>query len=168
MPPLHAIALLPVVLLGWLIAGCAGVHQHFDAPRVWLTDISLDRSGDSEQTYRLGLRIQNPNRFPLSVRGTRLLLELDGGHRAAGMSELPFAVPAFGETRVSLPVTGRDAGMMDLVGSLSSDTHDAVVYRLEGKLNLANDMPPLGFSESGRIAPKPPHPVPSPPLPATH
>jgi hypothetical protein len=87
------------------------------------------------------------------VRGAEIAVEIDGRHRAEGMSDRPFAVPAYGETRVVVPVIGDDPALAQRVTALRSADAPPLTYRIEGGVIMANDLPPLRFSASGRLHP---------------
>lgn len=72
-----------------MLSACATMQERFEAPKVTITSLSLDRVTLLEQRYRMGLRIQNPNDMALSIAGMAYRFNVNGRELASGVSDQP-------------------------------------------------------------------------------
>ncbi|EAR21803.1 LEA type 2 family protein, partial [Nitrococcus mobilis] len=79
------------------VAGCAGLYQYADPPRVTLAGIRILDLNLFEQRYQLALRVQNPNRFDLPIERMSYTLEVNGSEFAHGVNNQKNTIPALGE-----------------------------------------------------------------------
>jgi LEA14-like dessication related protein len=143
---------LPLILI-LLLAGCTNRHPLHPHPylRIWLTHIDVVKLALPEQTYRVGLRIQNPNSYPLSAIGLSLHLHLNDAHLSHGVSNEPFGLAALGEALIELDVVSRDPGMAEVVRWAQKPIYGSLQYQIEGRMVLSNDIPPVEFSATGTL-----------------
>jgi len=136
-----------------LVTGCAYQHPLYPTPslRVWLTHINTVKIDLPEQTYRVRLRIQNPNSYPLSAIGLYLHLHLDDAHLSHGVTHEPFGLAALSEARIDMEVVSRDPGMAELVRWAQAPNYGHLPYEIEGRMVLSNDIPPVEFSAKGSL-----------------
>ena len=149
-------ALLASLLLLSLNGCNTFLQQEMNPLRVWLTDISIVSLGLPEQTYRVKLRMQNPNALPLSVRGLNLHLHINAKHLAHGVSNQSIGLPALSEKVVEMSVQSRELDLAEVVQSVKPPLLGNLLYELEGRVLMANDIPPIPFAGSGYLGPNPP------------
>ncbi len=131
---MKSIRILMLVLSVTLLTGCATFRP--EAPEVRLADLSIESIGLFEQSYRLGLRMRNPNDRALDVESLRFDLTLAGRSFADGVSTEAFSLPAGGEERVEVVVRSDLGSVLDLLSDWI-DGNRALPYRLSGTASMA-------------------------------
>jgi len=134
-----------------ITAGCALVRPHVEAPRVTLASVQILRLGILEQRFQLGLRVQNPNDFPVRLAGLDYRVALNGERFASGVSDTAARIPASGETVIQVPVT---ANLMDTAQQLlrwEDNPPDTLHYALDGHIRLADFDLRLPFEYKGGV-----------------
>lgn len=134
----------------WL-AGCASMQKDFEQPSVELIGIrALPSEGMSPQ-FEIDLRIINPNRSALNLKGASYSVSIEGYELIKGVAaDLP-TVPAYGEAKFRLR-----AGMSWMQGikfltSMANESRDTVTYEMNAKLDLGAFTPAIRISEKGVI-----------------
>lgn len=139
-------------LLALLLAGCATLRPGFEAPTVDLVGIQPAASGSLEQRMRLTLRILNPNRESLNIRGISYSLSLQGHKIVTGVSNRIPVVAGYGEATVTLDAGTSILGGLQLLRDLIASPQQNVHYELAAKLDIQGRLTPLKVSETGTIA----------------
>jgi LEA14-like dessication related protein len=81
------------------------------------------------------VRIQNPNDAALEYTGAALSLDLNGRRLASGVSDRVGAIPRYGETVVTIPVTISALNMArQVLGFVNAVDPNEIPYRVRGKL----------------------------------
>ncbi len=142
--------LLAAVVLA-LLGACAGTPLRPESPRVRLVGLEPLAVELLEQRYRVGLRIQNPNDFPLRVRGIDFRIDLNGQRFAEGVSNRHVEVPAFGEARLDVEVSSSLFDLVRQLQSLGRGESRALEYRISGRLALSGSPLRVPFRYEGRI-----------------
>lgn len=138
---------LPIFLvscLGWIL----------EKPSFVLREIILSPRSLIEMNLLLGLDVQNPNRFDLTLKSFEYTVYIDNEEIGNGRLEKEILIPSSSITRVQAPVA---ANFKNLAGSLKSIIFGIsgkdVAYKIEGKANVktlfgSSNFP---FSKEGRI-----------------
>ena len=129
-----AIAILAISLL---LAGCAGLGQPLEPPRVSLADIRVKEFSGLETVFQIQLRVINTNDVDLKVKGIEAELEINGQSFAAGVSNTPVKIPSFGTELVTVAVYSSVIKMFKSVYGLQEA--EELKYRLNGKLRVAGN-----------------------------
>lgn len=141
---LIAFSLLLVSCLGWIL----------EKPSFVLREITLTPRSLTEMTLLLGLDVQNPNRFDLTLKSFEYTLYLDNEEIGNGRLEKELLIPSSSITRVQAPVA---ASFKNLAGSLKSIISGIagkdMAYKIEGKVNVQAlyGSFTFPFSKEGRI-----------------
>ena len=128
---------IAVLTMGLLLAGCAGLGQPLEPPRVSLADIRVKEFSGLETVFQIQLRVINTNDVDLKVKGIEAELEINGQSFAAGVSNTPVKIPAFGTELVTVKVYSSVIKMFKSVYGLQES--EELRYRLNGKLRVAGD-----------------------------
>ncbi|HKJ95433.1 MAG TPA: LEA type 2 family protein, partial [Gammaproteobacteria bacterium] len=92
-------------LMMMLATGCTALRlQQADPPKVAMTSLQLTGLTIFEQDFDVGLRLTNPNDFPLPIAGMTYTIQLNGEKFADGASNQAVTVPAMGDAEVHLTV----------------------------------------------------------------
>jgi LEA14-like dessication related protein len=122
------------LLLPALAAVACATWRGIGEPEVSLTRVDPEKMGIFEQELDVGLRIHNPNDFPLEVHGIRFDIELDGEPVARGQDDTRFTVPAEGEREVDVKARAQSVAMLRQLVDSGADFS----YQVDGKLLLEN------------------------------
>lgn len=144
-PTLFALAAL-------LLTGCASLRPGFEPPTVDLVGIRPAPSDSLEQHMQLTLRILNPNRESLSIRGVAYSLSLQGHKVVSGVSNRIPAIAGYGEATVTLDAATSVLGGLQVLRDLIASPQQKVRYELAAKLDIRGRLMPLKISETGTIA----------------
>ena len=142
--------LIPALLM--LLSGCSVLRGQLETPQVSLSNVSLVNAGLIEQTFRLTLRVRNPNDVPIPVKGLDYSVRLSGNDFARGLTPRDFTLPAGGEELVDVDVTTNllDVGrqLLSIIESQQSNVDYEVTGKLRVDLPFVNSLP---FSRSGTV-----------------
>lgn len=144
-PHIKLCRLACLIVCLWL-AACSTLG--LQKPQVSLVDIRPAASTLLEQNFDLVLRLQNPNRLPLSASGLSFELSVAGEHLANGVSNQAISVPALGESEIKVRVhTSLGSWLKQLGRVLQGD--GKLEYQLQGRLEGLQGIADLPFSSSG-------------------
>ena len=122
-----------------------------EKPSFVLREIILSPSSFTEANLLIGLDVQNPNRFDLTLKSFEYVLFLDNEEIGTGRLEKEILVPSSSTTQVQVSVVAK---FKDLGGSLKTiiTGHD-LPYKIEGKASVktAFGSRSFPFSKDGRI-----------------
>lgn len=120
-------------LRGW---GARLARRYIKTPQIQVVGIKIVEGGLLEQSYKVKLRLYNPNRIALPVKVFRYRVELVGERFLKGQTEAPFRIPARGATefevsaRTSLVRLGRS------LVNLLMRPYSGVDYCITGDIDL--------------------------------
>ena len=105
-----------------------------EKPSFVLREIILSPSSLTEVNLLLGLDVQNPNRFDLTLKSFEYVLFLDNKEIGTGRLEKEILVPSSSTTQMQVSVAAK---FKDLGGSLKTiiTGHD-LPYKIEGKASI--------------------------------
>jgi LEA14-like dessication related protein len=122
-----------------------------EQPSIIVREIILSPRSLLEMNLLLGIEVQNPNRFDLTLTSFEYTVHLNNEEIGTGRLEKEILVPASSTTRVQAPVA---ATFKNLGGSLKTIlTGENLPYKIEGKAVVKTAFGSLSFSFSkdGRI-----------------
>ena len=105
-----------------------------------------------QQVYGVTLQVDNPNGFPLPIKGVNYAVKLAGQDFATGLTPNTFSIPANGSDQVQVQVR---TNLLESLGHLSrmlSQGPQNLDYELSGDIQI--DLPLIGaipFSQTGTI-----------------
>lgn len=136
-----------------LLSGCAVFGQGYTKPDIQLANVEMLRSNLWEQSFRLRLRVDNPNDRKLPVRGMQYRVYLNDARLATGVTNQPFDVPAYGSEYFELDVRSNLwRHLADLVKLV--ERQQPVDYRIEGHISTGMFWAPkLTLQEHGTLDP---------------
>lgn len=136
-----ALALLLVSCLGWVM----------ENPTIVLREIHVKPRSFTEVNLLIGLDVQNPNRFDLTLKSFEYTVFLNREEVGNGRLEKEILIPASSVTRVQVPV---EAKFKDWRTTLKTVVKgDDMPYRIEGKSDIKTVFGSIHypFSKEGRI-----------------
>ncbi len=127
-------ALLLAAVLGAQLPACASLTPG-DPLQVTVAGINPLPGEGLELRLMVRLRVQNPNSTPVDYDGVYLQLDVQDKTFATGVSDQSGALPAFGESLISVPVSVSAMRMArQFTGVLDGKPVDQISYKLTGKL----------------------------------
>ena len=134
------------------IAGCAGVGQRLEPPRVKLANIRPESFNVLETVFDVQLRVFNTNETAIQIRGVESEIEINGKTFAFGVSESDVEIPAYGTALLPLRVY---SSVFDIIKSAAGlQNQKQLSYHIKGKLRLGASTFPrvLPFESEGKIS----------------
>ncbi|MCK5532623.1 LEA type 2 family protein [Halopseudomonas sp.] len=136
-----------------LLHGCAVFSPSYTKPEVSLANVEMLKSNLWEQSFRLKLRVDNPNDRVLPIRGMHYQVYLNNMKLATGVSNNRFDVPAYGSSYFELDVRSNlwrhIADVIKLV-----DKQKPVDYRIDGNIRTGMLLAPsINLHEEGTLDP---------------
>jgi len=134
------------------IAGCAGVGQRLEPPRVKLANIRPESFNVLETVFDVQLRVFNTNETAIQIRGVESEIEINGKTFAYGVSESDIEIPAYGTAILPLRVY---SSVFDIIkGAAGLHNQKQLSYHIKGKLRLGASTFPrvLPFESEGNIS----------------
>ena len=145
--------IIPALLFLFTIAGCAGMGQRLEPPRVKLATIRVQEFNVLETVFEVQLRVFNTNETALMVRGLECELEINGQPFAIGVSDADVEIPSYGTQLLPLNVY---ASVFDIIKSLQGlqKHQEQLTYQIKGKVRLGAGALPsvLPFNSEGNIS----------------
>lgn len=138
-------------LLLILIAGCAGVGQRLEPPRVKLANIRPESFNVLETAFDVQLRVFNTNETAIQIKGVESEIEINGKPFAFGVSESDIEIPAYGTAILPLRVY---SSVFDIIKGAAGLHHQKQLsYHIKGKLRLGTSTftRMLPFESEGNI-----------------
>jgi LEA14-like dessication related protein len=141
-----------VLVLASLLAGCVGFLRRPDPPLVTVADVTLASATLFEQRYVVRLRLQNPNPFALSLAGLDYSLLVNDRPFAAGVSNRPVAVPAYGTEVLDVDAYSSLGEILGQFRKLGEGIPRALHYRLKGRVRLKSPALDVPFDRAGELS----------------
>jgi LEA14-like dessication related protein len=142
------LSILFLLTLSICLVSC--LNWIMEEPSFVLREIILRPSSLTEGNLLIGLDVQNPNRFDLTLKSFEYVLFLDNKEIGSGHLEKEILVPSLSTTQVQVSVAAK---FKDLGGSLKTiiSGHD-LPYKIEGKASIETTFGSRDFplSKDGR------------------
>lgn len=146
-----------ILILGLSLAlqACAGWRPDYETPTVTVSSFRALPSQGALPNFEIGLRVINPNREPLKLRGVSYTVDLGGHELIKGVgNELP-VIEAYGEGDFTLTATPNLLAGIGLVTDLMRLSTDSISYKLQAKLDVGTMRPAIRVTDSGQISLRP-------------
>lgn len=134
-----------MTLLGALLTGCASMGGLAQAPRVSLVSIEPVDVRLFEQTFRVTLRVQNPNARDITIRGLDYEIVVNDKVFAQGVSGKPVTIPAYGENTADVEVVSTLQRVMEQLQALTRRAEPSIDYSITGHANIDGIPIPVPF-----------------------
>ncbi|MCK8515103.1 LEA type 2 family protein [Methylonatrum kenyense] len=138
-------------LVGFILVGCAA-RPALEEPTFRVTNIQPMTLGLGEQTWRLTLRIDNPNNVALPVRALRYQVSLADMDFASGNKTDGFTIAARDSTSLDLDVTTHLVQSLPRLMQLLDGSQPSLGYRLSGDVEYGRFLRGTReFTQEGRL-----------------
>lgn len=135
------------------VAGCAGFGKKIETPTVDVADVQILSADMFAQSFKVRLKVQNPNDFDVPVESIDFKLYLMGDEFGEGVTEAPFTLPAKGEAEFdTLLSTKFISALGRVVSRKGGNKLENVEYAVTGTLHLAKGfVREVPFSHKGLV-----------------
>jgi len=148
----------PAVLLCLLVSlsSCTTLRPDFEQPRVTVSSFRPVFTTAGVPNFEIGLRVVNPNNFPLELQGLAYTVELAGREVVTGVgSDLP-VIAAYGEGTFKVTAAVSLMEGFRLMSDLMAQPSDRIPYKLTTKLDVGTFMPAIRVMDEGELTFAPP------------
>jgi LEA14-like dessication related protein len=143
---------LVYVCLAVLLSACATLRPDFETPTVQVVSVALLPLEDLSPRFAVTLRVMNPNRSALPLRGAAYTISIEGQEIVSGVTnDLP-RIPGYGEEDVTLNATLNWLEGLQLLQDLSQNPRNSVAYELSAKLDVGALIPPIRITDTGVLS----------------
>lgn len=138
------------------LSGCSSKGGIFPslqplAPEISLKNFQLVKMGLSQQTYRLRLKIKNPNAFPLPINNLNYQLFINNQNFAKGNSKKAVTIPSQGVGMLEIDVNSNIMDVIEGAGQWFSLAKRSLDYRITGNVGLSSLGIPLPFQYADKV-----------------
>lgn len=138
-------------LLAALLGGCASLSPSYETPTVAVTSVRVLPSEGSLPSFAIGLRVTNPNREALNLRGIAYSVSLEGNRVINGVgNDLP-VIEGYGQEDVTITASPDLMAGIRVFRQLLKSSGESVNYDIDAKLDLGGLRPTLNLRESGTL-----------------
>lgn len=141
------------------LAACSGLPRNAVAPRLSVADVRLAQFDLREQRFDVGLQVENPNDFELTIEALEFDLEVNGRPFARGVSRAATRLPAAATTLVRIDAVTQSGDLARQLRTLPGVLKDGVPYRIRGRVRTDRLPRWLPFDHSGVYRGKPKSPA---------
>jgi LEA14-like dessication related protein len=145
--------LLPAACWLAVLAGCAGIGKHLEAPRINLANIQVVEVRGLETVFQVQLRVFNTNDVSLQIKGIDCELELNDRSFATGVSDAEVSIPSYGSELLPLTLYSSVIHMFRSIYGIQGS--EQLSYRVKGRLRLAGEAwvpKTLAFESEGQLS----------------
>ena len=143
---------LLVGLIALNLVACSGLPPNAVAPKVSVAEVDIKSLGLFEQHFDVGLRVNNPNDFDLTIEALDFELELNGRAFAKGLTRTTTLIPAVSSTLVRVDAVTQSTNLVQQIKSLSPDAvKRGVPYRIIGRIKTDKSSAWFPFEKAGTV-----------------
>ena len=139
-------------LLFFLLSGCVSIPDDFKDPGISLKSITPRVSGGIAPEFDIVLRVTNPNRVPLPVKGLTYTLHVKGNKVVDGLANDIPEIPAYGEADVGLLAKADLFGGIALLADLMNSAGEPIDYVFDAEVDIGTLYPMISVQKAGQFA----------------
>jgi LEA14-like dessication related protein len=141
-----------LLLLTILLTGCVSIPSDFKDPGVSLKSITPRIAGGITPEFDIVLRVTNPNRVALEVKGLTYTLHLRGNKIIDGIANNIPEIAAYGEADVSLNARTDLFGGIALLADFLNSPGAPVSYEFNAEVDVGTFYPMVKVQKSGELS----------------
>lgn len=139
-------------LIALSLTACSGLPPNAVAPKVSVAAVDVKSLGLFEQHFDVGLRVNNPNDFDLTIEALDFELELNGRAFATGLTRATTLIPAVSSALVRVDAVTQSTNLVQQIKSLSPDAvKRGVPYRITGRIKTDKSSAWFPFEKAGTV-----------------
>lgn len=134
------------------VVGCATLPTDFRQPGVTVVSVSPRLSDSIAPEFDIVLRVSNPNRRALAIRGLSYTIDLAGSEVVQGVaSDLP-KIAAYGEAEVTLSAQADLLGGLNVLSSILADPASPIDFEFNAEIDVGKFYPVIEVNKRGMIS----------------
>jgi len=133
------------------LISCSTLPSKIERPTITLAGIEPLSMTLFEQTYRLKLRVQNPNDFDLPLEAMNYVIELNGSQFGRGVSHQSVTIPAYDSAIIETEVISNLFSLFKRLQDFSEQGNKGINYRLFGDIKLGRWGNNIPFDYDGKL-----------------
>lgn len=134
-----------------MVAGCTTPGSGMIKPDVQLAYVVPQTAEAGLPGFRVGLRVINPNRDALDIRGLYVSLRLQEFKVMSGITNEPRHIEAYGEGVIEVMANASLVGSMRTLGALLANPERPLDYQLEARIDTGWWRGPVTLMDKGSI-----------------
>lgn len=131
------------------LTACSGLPRNAVAPKLSVADVRLGQVDLFEQRFDVGLKVENPNDFGLTIEALEIELEVSGRPFARGVSHEATRLAASATTVVRVDAVTQSNDLIRQLKTLPGMLKDGVPYRIRGRVKTDRSPLWLPFDHAG-------------------
>ena len=139
------------ILLTGLLAGCVSIPDDFKDPGVSLKSITPRVSAGIAPEFDIVLRVTNPNRIDLQVKGLTYTVHVKGNKVIDGLANDIPDIPAYGESDVSLLARADLFAGIALLADLMNSAGEPIDYEFNAEVDVGTFYPMITVQKAGEF-----------------
>ena len=140
--------MLPAV---WLF-GCSAMQADFQNPTVQVVGVRPVVSASNSPRFEIDLRVINPNRKDIHLKGAAYSISLDSFELVQGVAANLPVIPAYVEVQFTVGATLSRLESFRLLAKLSNERSEQVRYEMKAKLDTGVFLPDIYVTEKGTLS----------------
>lgn len=141
-----------VGLIALCLTACSGLPVNAVAPKVSVAGVDIKSLGVFEQHFDVGLWVDNPNDFDLTIEALDFELELNGRPFAAGQTRATTLIPAASSALVQVDAVTRSTNLIQQIKTLLPEVlKRGVPYRITGRVRTDKSSAWFPFEKAGAV-----------------
>ena len=143
-------ALFPLYFL--IFSGCATLHHQYETPAVSITSFKALQTESPIPQFEIALRIVNPNRSALALKGISYTIALDGHNVITGVSNTLPRIEAYDEGIVILNASVDLIKSIQFFSDIIGNNKDEISYNFTAKLDIGTLYPLVKIEDKGKVS----------------
>ena len=134
------------------LTACSALKPGYEKPQVSVTSIALAPNSNSMvPAFLIGLKVTNPNRDALTLKGISYTLSVDDHQVLSGVNaDLP-EIPAYGSADISMTASPDLLNSAKVISQFLAHPQEAMAYQFKAKLDAGRLWPYITIEESGKL-----------------
>lgn len=138
-----------LIVLG--LMACSGLPVNAVAPKVSVAGVDIKSLGVFEQHFDVGLRVDNPNDFDLTIEALDFELELNGRPFAAGQTRATTLISAASSALLRVDAATESTNLIQQIKTLPGVLKNGVPYRIRGRVKTDLSSRWIPFERNGVV-----------------
>jgi LEA14-like dessication related protein len=133
-------------------AGCATVPADFRQPGVSVVSVTPRLANSIAPEFDIVLRVTNPNRSALAIKGLTYTIDLAGSQVVQGVaSDLP-KIAAYGEAEVTLGAQADLLGGLNVLSRILADPASPIDFEFNAEIDIGTFYPMIRVNKRGEVS----------------
>lgn len=136
--------------LVWLTA-CSHLPNAFEQPRLNVLNIQMLPGDNLAPSFKIKLKVDNPNRFDLDLVGASYSVEIEGFELIHGVAKDIPTIAAYDSQKLDVKAQASMVQGVRLLNKLMKSQAEPLNYKMTLKLDTGNFLSSIKIEDSGQI-----------------